>query len=163
MIAVTYTISEANFNEAQKLWCPTASRNLPGRHLILGVSVILGGFIGWSLHFLPAWLSGCIGGSLLVLILVTQWRKKALRRYQFSLRAKGFEGVDVWIDSDGYRDERAGVCGGWIAWSSFTGWRETPNIFVLGRDLTFVTVPKSALSADQQAELRSILLTHMGT
>jgi YcxB-like protein len=162
MIETTYAISQNEFSEAQKIWCSRELKKLPGRWLIQTVGILLGGFIGWSFKYLPLWLVLAIAALLLAQVAVSMWRKKAIRRYQYSMNAERFQEVEVWIDESGYRDRKSGECEGWIAWKSFTGWRESADVFVLGRDLTFVTVPKRALNPMQQEELRAILKTRLG-
>jgi hypothetical protein len=163
MIDVVYTLSQVEFAEAQRIWCSRELKKLPGRVMVQIVSIIFGGFLGFSFWFLPRWLSFALGVSLLLIVSVGQWRKKALRRYQFSLHADRMEAVHIYIDEMGYRDEKASICGGWIAWQGFTGWSESPNIFVLGRNLTFIAVPKSAIATEQQEELRALLIQHLGS
>jgi hypothetical protein len=157
VISTTYAISETEFVEAQKIWCSRELKKLPGRWLIQSVSILFGGFIGWSLTYLPRWLVVGLCGSLLAQVLVSVWRKKAIRHYQYSLNADRFREVEVQIDESGYRDQKPGVCSGWIGWNDFTGWRESDNVFVLGRNLSFVTVPKRALAPEEQQELRELL------
>jgi hypothetical protein len=163
MIDAVYTVSQSEFTEAQRIWCSRELKKLPGRVLVQVVSVIFGVFLGMSFGYVPAWLEIALGTSLLVIVLVCQWRKKAIRNYQFSMNADRMEAVHIHIDETGYRDEKTSVCGGWIAWPSFTGWRESTNVFVLGRNLTFITLPKSAIATEQQEELRALLRQHLGS
>lgn len=162
MIDVTYSISQPEFIEAQKMWCSREYKKLPGKTLYQTVSVVFGVFLGLSLPHLPLWLIASVSMCLIALVLVGQWRKNAVREYQFAQNAKQMEGIRVHIDEAGYQDEKADVCGGWISWSNFTGWRESPSIFVLGRNLKFVTIPKAPLSSEQQQELRALLQSHLG-
>jgi hypothetical protein len=157
VISTNYAISETEFVEAQKIWCPRELKKLPGRWLLQAVSIVFGGFVGWSFIYLPRWLVVGLCGSLLAQVVVSAWGKKAIRHYQFTLNADRFREVEVEIDESGYRDQKPGVCGGWIDWKDFTGWRESDNIFILGRNLSFVTVPKRALTPEQQQELRKVL------
>ncbi len=163
MIDAVYTVSQSEFTEAQQIWCSRELKKLPGRVLVQVVSIIFGGFLGFGFHYLPRWLSIALGVSLLLIVLVSQWRKKAVRRYQFSLNADRMEAMHIYIDETGYRDEKASVSGGWIAWPGFTGWSEGPNVFVLGRNLNFIPVPKSAIAPEQQEELRALLREHLGS
>jgi hypothetical protein len=162
MIQTAYTISETEFAEAQQIWCTLALKKLPGRWLVLGVSLLMGGFIGWSFQYLPFWLVCALGGSLLAFLFISQWRKKAIRHYQYTTNAEQWSDIEVWIDESGYRDEKLGRCGGWTAWTAFTGWREGTNVFILGRNLFFIPVPKSALTLEQQQELRTMLTARFG-
>jgi hypothetical protein len=162
MIQTVYAISRSEFVEAQKIWYSLEFKKLPGHWLLQVVSFIFGGFIYWSFRYLPAWLVLALVLSLLAQVLVTSWRKKAIRRYQYSMNAERFQEVEVRIDESGYRDQKAGECEGWIAWKSFTGWRESSEIFVLGRNLSFVTVPKRALAPSEQEELRAMLRARFG-
>jgi len=122
MIETAYAISRSEFAEAQKIWCSRELKKLPGRWLIQAVSILLGGFIGWSFKYLPPWLVLAIAVSLLAQVAVSMWRKKAIRRYQYSMNAERLLELEVWIDELGYRDRKSGECEGWIAWKSFTGW-----------------------------------------
>jgi hypothetical protein len=154
---MVYAISETEFTEAQKIWCTKEYKKLPGRWVVQAVAIIFGGFVGWSFIYLPTWLVLALCGSLLAQMVVSAWRKKAIRHYQYSLHSERFREVEVQIDDTGYRDQKPGVCEGWIGWNDFTGWRENTNVFVLGRNLSFVTVPKRALTQEQQQELRGML------
>jgi hypothetical protein len=162
MIDITFDLSQAEFSEAQQMWCPKELKKLPGRTLYQIISIIFGGFIGWSFQYLPAWLIGALCLSMLANVSLYLWRKKAIRRYQYSANAELMESVKVHIDETGYRNEKSTMCGGWIAWDGFNGWRESKNIFVLGRNLTFISLPKTAMSSAQQDELRTLLNSHLG-
>jgi hypothetical protein len=157
VISTVYAISEPEFTEAQKAWCSREFKKLPGRWVIQTVSIIFGGLVGWSFKYLPLWLVLALSGSLLAQIVVSAWRKKAIRHYQYSLSAERFREVEVQIDESGYRDQKPGVCECWIGWKDFTGWRESANVFILGRNLSFITVPKRVLTPEQQQELRGML------
>jgi hypothetical protein len=162
MIEAVYAVSLDEYVEAQKLWCSASLKKLPGRRLIFIVSVAFGICVGASFHYLPLGLQLAVGGTMLLLVAVSSWRKKAVRAYQFKVNANALEEVHVRIDEEGYRDERPGVCGGWMGWNAITGWREGPKVFVLGRNFGFVTVPKGGLGAEQQAELRAMLSQRYG-
>ncbi len=162
MIETTFTISQDDFIEAQKPWCAREVKKLPGRLLLRNVSIVFGGFVGWSFHYLPVWVALSTATSLLALCLVTQWRKKALRRYQYARRIRIAETAHVRIDETGYHDDRPEMCKCWMAWGTFTGWIETSRVFIMGRDLTYITIPKASLSDEQQGELRALLNQKLG-
>ena len=162
MIDVTYTLSQTEFSEAQKIWCSKQVKKLPGYVLYQVFSVVFGGLVGWSFRYLPIWLIGALSVSMLANVAVYLWRKKAIRRYQYSANAELMEAVQIHIDEVGYRNEKSGRCGGWIAWDGFTGWLENKKIFVLGRNMTFIVIPKAALSTEEQAELRSLVIQYLG-
>jgi hypothetical protein len=162
VIETTYTISQPEFIEAHKMWCSTEYKRFPGRTLQLVLCAFLGGAIGGTIFFSPPWLSVALYLSLFAMIFVSRWRQNAIRKYQFTQNAKQMEEVHVRFDDMGYHDEKADMCGGWIAWGNFSGWREGSTFFVIGRNLTFVTVPKAALTPEQQQELRSLLQSRLG-
>jgi hypothetical protein len=161
VIDITYTLSEADFSEAQKLWCGTELKKLPGRKLIFGLALVFGGLLGWDIGSMPTWLKASMAIVILAIVFTTQWRQKAVRRYQYELKAKDFDHIQTRIDGGGYWCGKEGLSNGWIAWAAFTGWRETPRIIVLGMGLSFITIPKSALSPEQQTELRTLLQTNI--
>jgi len=162
VIKTTYTISEAEFVEAQKVWCAKEARKLPGRSLVFGLSIVLGVCIGLSFTYLPIWLSTAFVLTLAAQIAASYWRKRALRSHAYAVNSKRMEEVRVQIDDAGYQDERPGLCGGWMKWDSFTGWQEAKSVFILGRNMTFVTIPKRGLESSQQDELRTLLTKYLG-
>ena len=91
------------------------------------------------------------------------WRKKATRKHQYAANEEFMEEVHVHIDQTEYRSEKPEICESWMKWSSFTGWRESRNVFVFGRNLNFVTIPKGVLTPEQQNELRLLLQSHLGS
>lgn len=161
MIDLTYTISESEFIEAQTLWCPAAVKKLPGRVILNAAYLIFAGFLGWSIPHLAGWLQIALEGSLIGIVLIARWRRRSVARFQYFSTRDQFEDLHIRIDESGYSDEKPGRSGGWITWQGFTGWKEGSTVFVLGRTLQFITVPKAALSTEQQADLRALLTTHM--
>ena len=158
MIEAVYTITEAEFLEAQKLWCPQVARKIPGYWVMQTTAALFGICFGLSLRYLPApLLVGSIASFCLVLA-VGQWRKRAARKYQYQQKNLSHEETSVRFDDEGYRDHKANACGGWINWDGFSAWRETPRIFVLGRGVMFITVPKRPFTAEQQDQLRALFL-----
>ncbi len=162
MIDTTYTISEAEFAQANALWCGDAAKKLPG-HIPLQITyAIFGACIGWSLHYMPAWLWIALILSMLAVQLIVRWRRKVIRKRQFLHMSGRISDVHVRIDETGYEDEKPDCCRGWNAWTGYTGWREGSLVFVLGRNLSFTTVPKAPLSLEQQDELRALLKSQIG-
>jgi hypothetical protein len=157
MIDTTYSISQANFLEAQKMWCSDGYKHLPGRILYQFVSIVFGVLVGWSLRYLPLWMIGAVSVSLIAFYLVGQWRKNAIRKFQYSQNANQMQNMQVQIDETGYRDKKEGISEAWVSWNNFEGWRESKTIFVIGRNLNFVTIPKAGLTAEQEQELRDLL------
>jgi len=162
VIETTYFISQAEFIAAHKMWATLEYKRLPGRTLQSAACVIFGCALVVSFLYMPIGIAVALYMSLVAIILIGHWRRGEIRKYQYSQNAKQMEGLHVRIDDSGYWDEKTGIAGGWIAWTSFTGWLESPSVFVIGRNLTFTTVPKSALSTEQQQELRSLLQSHIG-
>ena len=157
MIEAVYTVTAEEHAESQKLWCTPELKKLPGRRLLLAVSTALGVCIGLSLSRLPWWLALAMALSLASIWTVTLWRKKALKRYQYLLKQADLSNVHARIDDEGYHSERAGESSCWMGWRSFSGWRESAGVIVLGRHLTYITLPKSAFTTEQQEELRALL------
>lgn len=162
MIDTTYTISEAEFAQANALWCGDAAKKLPGYIPLQITYGVFGACIGWSLHYMPAWLWIALILSMLAVQLIVRWRRKVIRKRQFLHMSGRISDVHVRIDETGYADEKPNCCRGWNAWAGFTGWKEGSLVFVLGRNLSFTTVPKAALSLEQQDELRALLKAQIG-
>ena len=162
MIEMVCAVSLAEATEARKLWLPKEVKKLPGHTLVLAASVISGCFLGFSLPYLPLWLRITLSASLLGLVGIIEWRKKAIRKYQHAINAEHRETARVRLDETGYHDEKEGSCRCWIGWSGFSNWREGPNIIILGRKLTYLTLPKAALSKEQLDELRTLLKSKIG-
>lgn len=159
MIETTYSVTEAEYVEGQALWCPMAVRKLPGHWLYQCTFILIAACMAWVAHFAPllpvfAWVF-----SVCLWIITLNWRKKAIRKYQYYLAAECMQNVSLRIDEGGFHEhkENSGTC--FIPWNRFTGWREGKSIFVLGMDLMSIPIPKSCLSPDQQAALRSTLET----
>ncbi|MDQ2924663.1 MAG: YcxB family protein [Acidobacteriota bacterium] len=157
MIETTFAISEPEFAEAQKMWCPAVVKKLPGRIPYLTIIFSLAALIGWTLHNSPVGYQLAIGFFLIALVVVSKWRKKAITKYQYSLNAERYKEVRAKIDDSGYFDHRPDESNSWLAWSLITGWLEGKTVFVLGMNLNFITIPKRALSSEQQDELRATL------
>ena len=162
MIEMICAVSLAESNEARKLWCPKEVKKLPGHTLVLGASVFFGCCLGISLPYLPLWLGITLSVSFLALVGIIEWRKTAIRKYQHAVNAEHRETAHVRLDETGYHDEKEGSCRCWIGWSGFCNWREGPNTIILGRKLTYLTLPKAALSKEQLNELRTLLKSKIG-
>ncbi len=163
MIEFRYSVTEKEFQEAQRLWCSKLSKQLPGRALLLVVAaaaVLLLSFVLQSVPLslsLPSWL------LLIVLYAINRWRGRASRLSIYQQIAPQLTEVQARFDEFGYHDEKPNSGGGWIAWARFQGWREAPEVFLLGLPLTFLTVPKKALSIPEQQELRALLVERIGS
>ena len=162
MIDTVYTVSEAEFSQANTIWCGGAARKIPGYVPLQFTYAVFGACIGWSLRYLPSWLWIGLILSMVAVQLIVRWRRKFLKKRQFLHMSGRMAELHVQIDDSGYRDEKSGCCGGWNAWSGYTGWKEGPLVFVLGRNLSFTTVPKAPLSPEQQTELRLLLESKIG-
>jgi len=162
MIETTYTLAEEDFQEASKLWCKKEVKKLPGHALVLALAGIFGVFMGMGLSKLPPWHTLAFALIMLTWVLLSKWRRKAIAHRQFEMKGTESRDIRIRIDDTGYSDEKTDSCGGWINWPGFSGWRETPRIFVLGRQLQFVTIPKSGLTSEQQNDLRALLQAKLG-
>ncbi|MGA8937925.1 MAG: hypothetical protein WB439_02055 [Acidobacteriaceae bacterium] len=162
MIEATYSISKAEFTQADSLWCGGAAKKVPGYIVLLITYVVCGACIGWSLRYLPVWLWSALLLSLWAARLILDRRRKFIRKQQYEHFASRASGVHVVIDESGYRDEKPECCNGWNAWGGYTGWKEGPLVFVLGRHLQFTPIPKAPFSTEQQSELRQLLEAKLG-
>ncbi|HEY5329828.1 MAG TPA: YcxB family protein [Acidobacteriaceae bacterium] len=160
MIETVYSVTEAEFVEASQLWCPQVVKKLPGYVLAQIALGVAGACVVISFRVLPYWLCVALVISIGTWLLLGRWRSKAIRKNQYMLFAESMTEVSVRFDDDGYHDHKDGRGSSWIAWKIFTGWAETPRIFVLGINQNFVTIPKSALSGEQQDNLRTLLRQH---
>ena len=157
MVEAAYIVTQEEFTEAQKLWCPRVARKIPGYWPMQLTGTAAGACLGVAIVHLAAQFSVPLVASIILYFLVIQWRKRAARTYQYEAKGRLHEQVKVRFDEAGYHDEKENHCGGWISWQGFSGWRETSTIFVLGRAVSFITVPKRPLSILQQEELRQLL------
>ena len=162
MIDTVYTVSETEFSQANVIWCGGAARKVPGYVPLQLTYALFGACIGWSLHYLPAWLWISLILSMVAVQWIVRWRRKFLKKRQFVHMSGRMAEVHVQIDDSGYRDEKPGCCSGWNAWSGYTGWKEGSLVFVLGRNLSFTPVPKASLSQEQQTQLRYLLESKIG-
>lgn len=163
MVEAAYTVTQEEFTEAQKVWCPQVARQIPGYWLMQIAGVAFGACLGVAIVNLRAKFAVPLAVTLTLYFLVIQWRKRAARKYQYESKGLVREQVTVRFDDAGYHDEKEEHCGGWISWAGFSGWRETSAIFVLGRALTFITVPKRPFSPQEQEELRDLFRNKIQT
>lgn len=162
MIETTYTLAEEDFQEASRLWCKKEVKKLPGHTLVLCLAAAFGGLLAHAIVSFPPWYGASLAGLTICWVLLSKWRRKAIAHRQFEMKGSETCDIKIRIDDLGYNDEKADSCGGWIHWPGFSGWRETPRIFVLGRQLQFITIPKSGLTSEQQTELRALLEAKLG-
>jgi hypothetical protein len=157
VIETVYTLTKAEFFEGQRLWCPRAVRKLPGHWLIQGVYVAFSLLILFSVRYLPFWLAIAFALCMASYAVLIVWRKDRVQAIQFDELKDSVREISLRIDSEGYHDQKESMGSCSIAWKRFTGWREGDNVFILGINLQFITIPKTALSEDQQNELRTLL------
>jgi hypothetical protein len=157
MIEAVYTLTEEEFIEGSKIWCPQAVKKVPGYWPLQIFFFAFCAGIGLGLHYYPPKFQVVMAVLFFGWLGISQWRRSAARKYQYQSKSNQREEVSVKLDDVGYHDNKAGVCGGWIAWSGFTAWRETENIFLLGRDLNYVSIPKRPFTEEQQDEIREMI------
>ena len=157
MIEATYTITESEFLEGQKTWCPQAAKKIPGYWPMQATGALFGACLGTSLGHLPHWLALTEAGSLILYFGTMQWRKRKARSYQYSVKHDPTETVTTKLDDIGYHYSKQSACGGWLAWNHFTGWRETDHLFILGHGLMYIAIPKRPFSPDDQVTIRAML------
>ncbi len=159
MIEAVYTLTKAEFFEGQQSWCPQAARKLPGHWLIQAVYIAFSLLVFFSIRYLPFWLGIAFALSFACYAFLIVWRKDRLQTIQYRQLEYSVTGISLRADADGYHEYKEGSGSCSIAWKRFTGWREAPNVFVLGMDVRFIAIPKVALSQEQQNELRALLQT----
>lgn len=159
MIETTYSLKQEEFVEAQKLWCPQATKRLPGAWLMTSVYIAFGVLFGLSISQIPIAIGTALALWFIAFLALAAWRQRLLLKAQYEQMGEAVNDVSLRLDDQGFHDfkEGSGSCS--IAWRRFTGWREGTNVFILGLNLQFITIPKAALSPDQQNELRSLLQT----
>ncbi len=156
MVEAVYTVTEQQFVEAAKAYCKPRAKKLPGYVLL---QLFSGIFVGLSVFITltnPSWLTAGVLGSLAALLIVQQWRKRAIPTYQASAYAEYNEEVAVRFDEQGFHSSKTGLSTTWVAWPAFTGWMETNSMFILGMKLSWIPIPKSAFSPQQQDEIRNL-------
>jgi len=157
VIETTYSLTQGEFAEAQALWCPQATKKLPGAWLMTSIYIAFGVVFGLSLSQIPVGIGIAFALWFIAFLALATWRKRLLVKFQYEQMGESARDVILRLDDVGYHDYKEGSGSCTIAWKRFTGWRESPNIFVLGLNLQFITIPKAALSEDQQSELRALL------
>lgn len=155
-IEATYRISQEEYLEAYTAHCKPAVKRAPGYWPVQAVGAFFGIAIGLSLFRLPPWLAIWLAIGLIANFSVSRWRMRKLRKFQYSVRHDSEETVTARLDETGYHYLKQGACSGWMSWSHFDGWRETPNTIILGHGVAFVALPKRVFAEEQQAELRSL-------
>ncbi len=124
--------------------------------LIMVVGVLLVVMVANLRSHHPNW-SGVVGlafaAALLAVVAVWSWSFRDRRRVQ---RMNG-AGERMTIDGNGIGMANALGATSFAPWAQFRGWREGRLVFTVGDAKAFRTVPKSALSEVQVAEVRGIL------
>jgi len=161
MIDITYSLSEAEYLDGYKIWAKLQLKTYPGRVLVQIASAVFGVFIGLSLHLLPTWLWIGLIASYGLLYFVCWWRKKVIRKHLYAQSKENWQNMHVKFDELGYQSELPGMSGGWIRWARFTNWREGKLVIILGYDVHFIPIPRSALAPEQQDELRLLIASHV--
>ena len=161
MIETSYTVTAAEFGEAQKIWSSQNQRKLPGAKLMSVAYILLSAGIGMSIHFLPVPLAVYLCLTFAAVLGLPFWRRVAIRRYVYAQATDRDKPVQLRIDEEGYSTIRPHFNECHMKWRCFTGWKEGNNILVLGRGIQMCIVPKKALDESQLQELRHLLNTHL--
>jgi hypothetical protein len=123
--------------------------------IVLGiVSVLVGSFVAYKIHFGPGLLMQLVGVFWLLWPAVVQplWVRRDYRKHpNFSVPQV------VNINEEGIQTV-SDIAEGSAKWSAFTRFRETKNLFMIHMgSRIFRAIPKRALSASQIEELRQLL------
>ena len=161
MIEITFTLSEAEYIEAQELYFRTSNqgtrwklRAIGGIILISLLSVIL-----TNLHQLSTLLTGKLALPVIVLaiLVLAPWLRKRGFRKRYRVELPSVTGVHLQIDEIGYHSRVAGQGQGDIFWSAFTSYGDTSNLFALFKGYSFYAIPKRALDEHQIDELEQLI------
>ena len=154
-----YKITNAEMREAVRLNRTKVARLwwlLRYLRLIMVVGVLLVVFVANLRSRTPNW--GAVVGlafaaAFVAVVAVWSWAFRDRRRVQRMNAA----GERTTIDANGIGTTNAQGATSFAPWSRFHGWREGRLVFTVGDAKAFRTIPKSALSETQVAEVRGIL------
>jgi hypothetical protein len=104
--------------------------------------------------------SGVLGGSFVCCFYRRFYRRKLRRLYK---QQELHEPWTISVDKTGVQSIIPGKADTRLEWAFFDRYVETPELFTLiqSKRPTFITLPKSVLGPDEQAELRQLLSDHV--
>jgi hypothetical protein len=165
VIEITFTLSEVEYIEAQKLYIQTTNPRLKWKLRVFG-GIILISFlfvILTNLHQISTVFTEklVIPVSVLVILAIAPWLQKRGFRKRYRIELPGITDVHLQIDEIGYHSKVAGQGQGEIPWSAFTSYGDTSNLFALFKGYSFYAIPKRALDDDQIREVEQLIKSHL--
>ncbi len=170
MSSVTYTPSETDVAEANKLWLRSELRRQLNWPFLLGGAVLCalaGSFYVSDGGLVAIYVAAATGVAVWLSVLcvivgsIRIWLPRAARK-QFSRARSLFREVQVSWSADSITMETAN---GYSrhTWDEFANWAENKSVLgMFYTDRVFAFIPKRALSSAQADELRSILRRKIG-
>lgn len=158
MIVTTFTVSEAEYIEVQKLYLQTTSANRVRYALmaLLGFSFIV--VLVTAKNIAPTdWLKISLPMALLALLLFTPFLRNRTFRKRYRVEAPGLTNVRVELDAVGDRSQAEGQGRGEIPWTAFTSYAESPTMIALFKGYTFAFIAKRSLSSPDLEAARALI------
>jgi hypothetical protein len=165
MIDIRYTVSKAEYIEAQRLFIKRKRRKSLYSRLVLYVI-----FVAACAYALLTSKDQMQGASVFVgtaafivfavVVLNRSLQKFALGK-RFATESKFLSGVHLILDDTSIRGDVEGIGEAVTQWGAYTGWVEGPAVFAIIGGFTFRPIPRRVLSPDQQSELRDLLTRHI--
>jgi len=158
-----YSLTNAEMREAVRLNRTKAARLwrlLRYLRLIMVVGVLLVLMVANLRSHHPNWAAVvglAFAAAFVAVVAVWSWSFRDRRR----VRRMNGAGERMIIDANGIGTANAQGATSFAPWSQFRGWREGGLVFTVSDAKTFRTIPKSALSEMQVAEVHGILQTQI--
>jgi len=163
MIDITYSLTEAEYLEAQSLYVHKKSGKTP---FILRCIVALGAVLVSSRALLATLQYGdpfdwsritppLIVAAIFIFGLPSLQRWGFRKRYK--VEANNLTHVSLKLDESGWEVDVPGAGRGSLEWSGLSDWMEGKLVFMAISGYTFRPIPKSALTPPQVDEVRELL------
>ena len=165
MIDIHFTLTEAEYLEAQKLY---TSSNKSWKRVRVILIVILLLSVTVVLLSLPNGKGAEVIQQLrplaviaIFLSLLPLWKKWGFKK-RFLTERQNLTNVNLIIDDSGYRANIPGIGEGVAEWGGMDGWQEGKSVIVLRSGLLMRLFPKAPLREAQIDEVRKLLTRKLG-
>ncbi len=163
---IIFTVTKTEYIEAQSLFLQDELRlsrkwrwPLAGLFFVIAVVSILTSQRPLELASLPIYTLPLFVMAVVVLSIGPLVRRGFAKRYE--KEKINLTDARVLLDEVGYHSDVPGVGSGVAEWSGIQSWREGKHVFVLRSGYLMRILPKSALSAYEQHQVRELLAAKM--
>jgi hypothetical protein len=165
VVETTFTLSEEEYIEAQRLYIQSTNPGLKWQLRLVGGIILLSfAFVFMTnLHQLSTLLSAklILPGSLLAILLLSPWLQVRAFRKRYRVEMPGLTNVHIRIDEIGYHSTVSGQGKGEIPWGAFTSFGETPTVLALFKGYAFYAIPKRTLDEDELSQVEQLVRSRL--